>query len=406
MVKADLNRESEKRAFRNVFALGFVSFFTDISSEMIFSLLPTFILELPGSSEAVLGAIEGVAENLSYSLRAVSGFFSDMFRRRKLMVLIGYAFSNVVKPLFAVAHSAVDALVIRVADRVGKAVRTAPRDALLSDSVSEKHLGRAFGLHRTLDQSGAILGPVIASVVMLFFGLTARDVFLISFIPGSAALLILLLLVQERIGKTTGQYKLLAGMRMVLKGDYAILLVIVGIFSLGAFNYYIVILNAREAGVPEAVRPLVYAAVNVAHTLVAIPAGILADRIGREKVLVIGYGIFAATTLILLLSPKLYLFAFLVAVVFGAYGGIVETVQRALVPRYAQSALRGTGYGLYYLVVGACLLVANSVAGALWGLYGSPATALYSLALSSAAIIGMLAFVSRQKRREHSAESA
>ncbi|MFB0504011.1 MAG: MFS transporter, partial [Candidatus Bathyarchaeia archaeon] len=285
-------RNPETGAIRNVYALGFVSFFTDISSEMCFSLLPTFILGLPGSSPAILGLIEGVAEALSYGLRAISGIFSDKFRKRKVVVLVGYSFSNVVKPLFAVAQSAVDAFVIRVADRVGKGVRTSPRDALLSESISDKRRGAAFGLHRTLDQTGAILGPLIASLSMLLLGLTARDIFWLSLIPGSMAILILVFHVKEQISKTTGEFELLKGMRTVLTGDFRLLLVVVTLFSLGAFSFSFVLLNAEEAKIAVVFIPLVYAAINVAHTLIAIPSGLLADRIGKEKVLMMGYGAF------------------------------------------------------------------------------------------------------------------
>ncbi len=396
-MKAERDKQANS-AFRNIFALGFVSFFTDISSEMVFSLLPTFILGLPGSSEAVLGVIEGIAEALSYGLRAVSGLFSDKFRKRKMMVLIGYAFSNVVKPLFAVAQTAIDAFIIRVADRVGKAVRTAPRDALLSESVSEKHRGAAFGLHRTLDQAGAIIGPAIASFSLLFLGLTMRDVFWISFVPGLAALLILLLLVQERVGKPSGEFKLLSGMREVLKERFPLLLVVVGIFSLGAFNFSFVLLYAKEAGALEGYIPLFYAAINVAHTAIAIPVGVLSDKIGKEKALIMGYIAFLATAALLLLSPKGVFHALLVTISFGIYVGIVETIQRALVPGYAESALRGTAYGLYYLVVGSCFLVANTVVGTLWYLFGSSAAATYSLTTSSIAVLGMLLFLKLPKK--------
>jgi len=385
-------------ALRNVFALGFVSFFTDISSEMCFSLLPTFILGLPGSSRAMLGMIEGIAEALSYGMRAVSGLFSDKFRKRKLVVLVGYALSNVVKPLFAVAQTAIDALVIRVADRVGKGIRTSPRDALLSESVPDEHKGKAFGFHRTLDQTGAILGPVIASTSMLLLGLTVRDVFWLSFIPGFVALLILLLLVQERVGKSIGEFKLLKGIDMVLKGNFPLLLIIVGVFSLGAFNFSFILLNAKEAGISDPLIPLIYAVINVTHTAVAIPAGVLSDRIGKEKVLIMGYGTFLSTALLLLLSPRGSFYAFFVAGVFGVYAGIVETVQRALIPEYAERALIGTAYGLYYLVVGSAFLGANVIVGTLWEYIGSSAAATYSIALSSLAIVGMLLFFSRRRK--------
>jgi len=397
--------DAESEARRNVFALGFVSLFTDISSEMCFSLLPTFILGLPGSSRAMLGLIEGVAEALSYGLRAISGVFSDKFRKRKAVILVGYSLSNVVKPLFAAAQSALDAFVIRVADRVGKGVRTAPRDALLSETVSDKRRGAAFGLHRTLDQTGAILGPLIASASILLLGLTARDIFWLSLIPGLMAIFILLLHVQERISKTTEEFELLKGMRTVLRGDFPLLLLVVGLFSLGAFNYSFVLLNAKEANITDALIPLVYAIINVAHTLIAIPSGLLADKIGKEKMLLVSYGTFLAAPLLILLWPRNYLFAFLIAVIFGMYDGITNTVTRALIPRYAEPAVAaratalGTAYGIYYIVVGSSFFVANAVAGTLWQYYGRSAAAIYSILLSSVAIIGMMFFLNYQKRK-------
>jgi len=401
-----MSKETEKKeeemltrisGFRNILALGFVSFFTDISSEMCFSILPNFLLGLPGASRAVLGLIEGLAEALSYSLRAVSGIFSDMFRRRKVIVLIGYAFSTAVKPLFAVAQTAVDVLVIRVGDRVGKGVRTAPRDALLSESVSEKQMGAAFGIHRTLDQMGAIIGPVLASALMVYLGFTLRDIFWLSFIPGSIALLIILFLVQERVGKAAGRPRLLAGMGSVLKGRFSLLLLVVCLFSLGAFNFSFILLRARDVGVPVALIPLVYAAINVSHTAVAIPSGFLADKIGREKVLLIGYGTFLASTLLLSMSFGGASYAFVLGIIYGAYVGIVETVQRAMLPKYAPSELRGTVYGLYYLVVGISAFIANMAFGALWDYVGLTTACIYSVVLAVAAIGGMMFFLRNAK---------
>jgi MFS family permease len=382
---------------RNIFALGFVSFFTDISSEMVFSILPTFLLGLPSASIAILGFIEGTSEALSYALRAVSGIFSDKFRKRKLFVLIGYGVSNAVKPLFAVAQAPLDVLVIRVSDRVGKAVRTSPRDALLSESVSEKRQGAAFGLHRALDQAGAIVGPVIASTALLLLGLTIRDVFWLSLIPGTIALLLILFAVKERIGKADGEFHLLAGIKTVLKGNFSQLLIIVAVFSLGAFNFSFVLLNAQEAGIADSFIPLVYAAVNVAHVAVAIPAGVLSDRVGKEKIMVLGYGIFLFTVLLILLLPLNGFNAFLVAVSYGAYFGIIETVQRALIPSYVNSNLRGTAYGVYYLVVGSAFFVSNAVVGSLWEYLGASTAAAYSIVTSITAIAFMILFLIRKK---------
>jgi MFS family permease len=392
--KAD-EKKVERSSFRNLFALGFVSFFTDMSSEMVFSLLPTFLLGLPGSSRAVLGLIEGTAEALSYALRAVSGIFSDKFRKRKIFVLVGYALSNAVKPLFAVARVPFDVFLIRVSDRVGKAVRTSPRDTLLYESVSEKRRGAAFGLHRTLDQAGAIVGPVVASTAMLILGFTIRDIFWLSLIPGSIALFIILFLVKEQAGKSTSEFKLLAGIKSALKGDFSLLLIIVCIFSLGAFNFSFVLLNAQEAGIADSLIPLVYAAVNVAHTAIAIPAGVLSDRVGKEKVMILGYGIFLSTTLLILLPATGYA-ALLIAVFYGAYIGIVETVQRALIPNYVEKNLRGTAYGLYYLVVGSAFFVSNAVVGSLWEYFGSSVASTYSITLSVIAILAMILFVRKK----------
>jgi len=391
--KAEVNTNSR----RNVFALGFASFFTDVSSEMVFSLLPTFLLGLPGASVAILGFVEGTAEALGYALRAVSGIFSDKFRKRKLFVLVGYGVSNAVKPLFAVARAPLDVLVIRVSDRVGKAVRTSPRDALLSESVSEKHRGAAFGLHRALDQAGAIVGPVLASTALLVLGLAIRDVFWLSLIPGTIALLILLFFVKERVSKSAGEFHLLAGIKTVLKGNFSRILVIVGIFSLGAFNFSFVLLNAQEAGIADSLIPLVYAAVNVAHVAVAIPAGVFSDRVGKEKVMVLGYGVFLFSVLLILLLPLNGFNAFLVAVSYGAYFGVIETVQRALVPEYVDRSLVGTAYGIYYLTVGSAFFVSNAVVGSLWEYLGASMAVTYSIITSVVAIALMVLFLNRKR---------
>lgn len=383
----------EEDGMRNVYTLGVVSFFTDISTEMVLGLLPSFILALPGSTVATLGLIEGTAEALSYSLRAVSGYLSDRFRKRKIVVLAGYALSNAAKPLFAVANTTLHALAIRVTDRIGKGIRTAPRDALISDSASSERRGLAFGIHRTLDQLGAILGPLIASAAMIYLGMSVRDVFWLSLLPGSMALLVILLFVRERFGEAEGGFRLLEGLKNVLTGDYTKLLAVVALFSLGAYNFSFILLNAREHGVGDPLIPLVYALVNVTHTAVAIPAGALSDRIGKEKALVIGYGVFLAATLLLASSPKAIPAAYAVAAVFGAYMGIVETVQRALVPGYAGPGLRGTAYGIYYLTVGTAFFVANSIVGGLWQAYGPTAASAYSAASTTLAMIAMIAFL-------------
>ena len=394
-----MNKRETKdtNTLRNVYALGVVSFFTDMSTEMVFSLLPAFLLGLPGSSRAILGLIEGSAEALSYVLRAISGIFSDRFWKRKQFVLIGYALSNFVKPFFAIAKTPLDVLVIRISDRVGKGIRTSPRDALLCESVSKKQRGTAFGLHRTLDQTGAIVGPLIASAVMILLSFTIRQVFWLSLIPGSIALLIILFIVKERRTESVSEFHLLDVVKSVLKGDFSVLLLVVAVFSLGAFNFSFILLNASEAGVSTSFLPLVYAAINIATVIVAIPAGALSDRIGKEKVMVLGYSVFLLSALLILL-PLNGIFALLIAVVYGVYLGIVETVQRAMVPDYVEEHYRGAAYGLYYLVVGSAFFISNSVVGLFWEYFGSFAASTYSAIFAIMGILALIAFIHIRSR--------
>jgi MFS family permease len=382
----------EDKSFQNVYRLGLVSFFTDISSEMVFSILPVFILGLPGGSASMLGLIEGVAEALSYILRAVSGILSDKLRHRKTFILIGYSLSNIVKPFFAAASTVTDALIVRVADRVGKGIRTAPRDALISDSASKERQGEAFGLHRTMDQTGAVIGPLTATAVMVYLGWTVKDVFWLSLLPGTMAVIIILFGVKEIVGDSSGGYRFLEGLGDVLQGRFLLLLGLVSIFSLGAFNFSFILLNAREMGVSDILIPVVYAVVNLTHTLIAIPAGRLADRIGKERVLTMGYGAFLFTILLLSNMPNAVSSAYIIAAAFGIYMGIVETVQRALIPGYVESNLKGTAYGVYYLVVGTCFFIANTVVGRLWETQGLGVSTLYSGALAALAILGLVIF--------------
>ena len=385
-----------KKSIRKIFALGFVSFFTDLSSEMVLSLLPTFIISLPGSSIAFLGLIEGVAEALSYGMRAISGFFSDKLGKRKIIVLVGYGLSNIIKPFFGIVNNTLEAFTIRIFDRVGKGVRTAPRDALIFDSTSEGNRGAAFGLHRTLDQAGAILGPLLASGLLIFIGYTIREVFWVSIVPGLAALMILIFLVKEKSCKIETKFTFLKGFKSVAKEKFLWLLVIVSVFSLGAFNFSFVLLYGSEVGISSEFIPLLFALVNVAHVAVAIPAGLLADRVGKERMLFVGYGVFLAVTLAIFIGPTSWVVALGVAVLFGLYQGIVNTVTRALVPKYVQPSLVGTAYGIYYLVSGFSFLLANLLIGLLWNSFGPSLSVLYSAALTIASLLGFAIFLKRE----------
>jgi MFS family permease len=397
----DNQKMTKKKSKRNIFALGFVSFFTDISSEMVLSLLPTFIVNLPGSSVFFLGIIEGVAEALSYGMRTISGFFSDKLEKRKSIVLFGYALSNLAKPLFGIANSTFEAFVIRIFDRVGKGVRTAPRDALLCASISEENRGVAFGFHRSLDQAGAILGPLFASGLLIFIGFSIREVFWVSIIPGLAALMILIFLVKEQSCKAETQFTFLKWFKSVAKEEFLWLLVIVSFFSLGAFNFSFVLLYGSEVGIRSEFIPLLFALVNVAHVAVAIPAGLMADRVGKEKVLFVGYSFFLAVTLAIFIGPASWVVALVVAVLFGLYQGIVNTVTRAMIPKYVKPNLIGTAYGIYYLLSGFSSLLANLIVGLLWNSFGANLSALYSAALTIISLLGFAIFLKRKHSQRH-----
>jgi MFS family permease len=378
---------------RNIFALGFVSFFTDVSSEMVFGLVPLFLTSQLGASRAILGLVEGVGEMLGYTVRMGSGAVSDRIQKRKPLVLLGYSLSAAAKPFFGLAGGWVDAFAVRSADRVGKGVRTAPRDALISESAGEPGMARAFGIHRSMDQAGAIVGPAIAFALFPLLGF--QGIFYLSIVPGAAAVIILLLFVKERL--TPSQARAVsANIRAVLtEKRFLALLAIMGVFSLGAFNFSFVLVRASDLGVEDGTIVLVYLVINAAHTAVGYPVGVLADRIGKERMLPVAYAVFAVSTFAML-SATSTVHAYAVAIVYGAYVGIAETVQRAVIPRYVKSEHRGTAYGLYNLVVGIAFLAANVVFGVLLDSSGIALAATYSIATSVVAIAVMLAFLAKK----------
>lgn len=381
---------------RNVVALGIVSFFTDFSTEMILGILPLFVVTNLGASRTILGAMEGSAELVSYAFRMVSGSLSDKVRKRKIFVLIGYGLSTASKPFLALSTAWLDAFVLRTVDRIGKGARTAPRDALIADSVSESISGKAFGIHRTIDQMGAIAGPIAAFVLLQIIDI--RGIFVVSLIPGAIAVIVLIFFVKEIVPKTRSMTTtLFSNIGIVIKNNkpFCLLLIISGIFSLGSFNFSFILLKSSELGISESTIPIVYAIINVTHTAMGIPSGVLADKIGKEKVMIIGYIIFALSALFMaLLSGNSY-YAFLLAAIFGLYIGISETVQRAVIPRYVRSELRGTAFGVYNLVLGASFFVSNVVFGFLWDNYNLNTAVIYSIVFTSIAIIGMSVFIKK-----------
>nr|WP_294807988.1 MFS transporter [uncultured Nitrososphaera sp.] len=385
--------EKEKAGRKNIYALGFVSFFTDVSSEMVFALLPLFLTGPIGASRTLLGLIEGMGEMLGYTVRMGSGALSDRSQRRKPLVALGYSLSAASKPFFGAAAGWVDAFVVRSLDRVGKGVRTAPRDALISESAPEAKVGRAFGIHRTMDQAGAIVGPALAFALFPYIGFSG--VFYASLLPGAVAVALLVLFVKERLAPSSSSRSrsVSANVRAVLsQRKFVALLAIMAVFGIGAFNFSFVLVRASDLGVPEGSVALVYLVINAAHAAIGYPAGILADKAGKEKMLALAYGVFAASAFLMLASANAAQ-AYVLAVVYGAYVGLAETVQRAVIPRYVSAEHRGTAYGLYNLVAGFSFLAANVVFGFLLDSSGIGLAATYSMITSALAAAAMIAFI-------------
>lgn len=374
----------EKPGLRNVYALGAVSFLTDVSTEMVLGFLPVYVVQELGATRAILGAMEGLGEFANYLFRLFSGFLSDKIGRRKPLVFAGYALSAAAKPLFAFAKTPLDAVAVRVADRVGKGIRTSPRDALLSQSVDEKAAGKAFGLHRTLDQFGAILGPLIASALLPLIG--PRNVFILSFVPAALALIVLWLLVVD-VKLQRSESSVFKGLPQVLKGDFPLLLVAFAALGLGWYDFSFVLLRSAELGLAVGLVPLVYLGLNVFHTLVGYPAGVLSDKLGRKPLLALSMLLFSAASLAMAYSSGVWSIIYVVAL-YGLHFGIYETVSRAVIPSYAPPELRGAAYGVFYLVTGLSMLAGMSLVGYLWDAYGRVAAFTYSSIMGVAA--GML----------------
>ena len=382
--------------------MGLVSFFTDFSTEMVMSVLPLYIVKDLDLSRTVLGAIEGSGEFVNYIFRIPSGYISDKIGKRKILVIIGYGISTISKPFFIFVTSFIDTIIVRIADRIGKGIRTAPRDALIAESVDESSSGKAFGIHRTLDQMGAIIGPFFAFLILELFGGNIQHIFLLSIIPGIVSLFILIYYVKDRLSiddnnkVIVNKITFFPNLRNLFIENkiFVYLVIIIGVFSLGAFNYSFVLLKSTDLGIEQNFVPIIYAIINITHTVIGIPAGILSDRVGKEKMLIIGFLLFVISVLLMYFSEKnniIYIIS--IPLIYGLYVGISETVQRALVSKYVSEHNRGTAFGFYGLIIGICLLIGNVTFGFLWDNYDISIALLYSLSLSSLAIIFLFSFI-------------
>jgi MFS family permease len=373
-----------------VILLGLTSFFTDISSEMAYPLVP-FVLSVSfGASPAALGLIEGLAESAASLLRLFSGALSDRFGKKKPLTAAGYGASAIGKALLAAATSWGFVLAARVVDRIGKGVRTAPRDALIADAAGSDRRGFAYGLHRTLDHAGAVTGIAIAWLTITIFGTPPATVFLWSVIPAVVGV-VLLLFVRERAKETKSRSSFPSLRLGLLPGALKQFLLISGIFALGNSSNAFLLLRGIKGGIPFPSLLLLYLGSTVVAMISSIPAGWLSDRVGRKGLLIAAYLLYAAVYAgfgILGDTHDTVPFAFLFAV-YGAYTGIAEGVEKAYVVDMAPPETRATAIGMHAMVVGIMLLPSSLLAGLLWDLLGAGAPFLAGAGLATLAATGL-----------------
>lgn len=379
-----------RKLHRNVVALGLVSLLTDFSSEMIYPLLPVFLTTTLGAGPAALGLIEGVAETTASLLKLYSGAWSDRVGKKKPLVLLGYGLSTAARPLVGLAGSWWHVLAVRFSDRIGKGVRTSPRDALIAAHVPASLRGKAFGLQRAMDHFGAVIGPV-AAFLLLGAGTSVRDVFLLSVIPGLLAVSVLALRVED--APAAGAPRHAGGVlrRDGLSPEFRNYLLVVGLFTLGNASDAFLILRAVDEGVPVKYVPLVWGAFHVIKSSLSTSAGALSDRIPRKWVVAAGWGVYAAcyAAFAAVTGPYATVAVFLL---YGLYAAACEGAERAMVADFVPAERRGTGFGWFHLVTGICALPASVLFGALWKYAGARAAfgVGAGLALASALLLLLL----------------
>jgi MFS family permease len=413
-------RQKILRFSPNVFFLGLVSFFTDISSEMTLTVLPLFLANVLGVATPIIGLIEGAADSTATILKIFSGWFSDYLGKRKAIAIWGYGLSSVAKPLlyFAAAAGWGLVLVVRVADRVGKGVRTAPRDALVADSTAPKELGRSFGFHRAMDTGGAVLGLGIAAIIaylaesggMELTRETFQALVLASIIPAFAGVLVIALFVKEIKPRQAALSAPGAGATaakpsppsLTLRGfdvRFKVFLIIIVLFTLGNSSDAFLILRAQNLGLSVVQILIMLVMFNLIYTAISLPSGILSDRFGRKMVIVLGWVVYALIYLGFGSATGAWE-VWTLYVLYGLYYGSVEGVSRAFVADVVPSAQRGTAYGVYNAAVGISALPASLIAGFLWQAFNPGAPFYFGAVLAGLSAILLVVLVQENRQAQ------
>lgn len=363
----------KKKVLSNIVLLGLVSLFVDMSTEMVYPLVPLFLTATLGASPAIVGIIEGIAESIASLLKVFSGYIGDVYHNKKRLAFAGYSASIIYKIVLLLAASWPGVLVARVIDRTGKGIRTAPRDALVAQSSDDKALGGSFGLHKMLDMAGSSFGALLAYVfVATNFGF--HKAFLFSIIPAVIGILIISAVKEDKSSVTTCEKLSLKGLK--LNGKLKAYLTVIFIFCLGNSSNAFLLLKAQEQGFSSSQVILLYLIFNVVTSALAIPAGKLSDKFGRSKVLVPGYLIYGLVYLgFAFFSAKPAILILFIA--YGAYTAFISGAERAFIAENAPSGLKGTVLGLYGMLQGISLLLSSIIAGLLWDHINSNAPFLF-----------------------------
>ncbi|MCR4469582.1 MFS transporter [Burkholderia sp. SCN-KJ] len=368
---------------RTVWALGLVSLFMDLSSELIHALLPIYLVSTMGMSVAALGVLEGAAEATAMIVKVFSGAISDWLGRRKGLLLIGYGLAALTKPLFPLASTPAVVVTARLLDRVGKGIRGAPRDALVADVAPPEIRGACFGLRQSMDTVGAFLGPMLAIVLMLWFEDRIRTVLWFAVVPAFVAIALIVFGVREpEQSKPDRHFRSPLrwnALREFPRG-YWFVVAAGATFTLARFSEAFLVLRAQQTGLDAAWIPGVMVAMSVAYSLSAWPVGILSDRLDRRVLLAAGMVLLIAADLLLGIGTST-LSMFAGVAVWGLHMGFTQGILAAMVSETSPATLRGTAFGVFNLVSGICMLLASSIAGALWARFGASATFLAGAAL-------------------------
>ncbi|MFC4313762.1 MFS transporter [Steroidobacter flavus] len=371
-----------------VWALGFVSLFMDISSELIHALLPIFVVGTLGASTIWLGLIEGVAEATASIVKVFSGALSDRWGKRKSLALLGYGMAAITKPLFPLAGSTATVFMARFIDRIGKGIRGAPRDALVADYTTPEQRGAAYGLRQSLDTVGAFVGPLLAIGLLMVLANNVRALFWIAVIPAFIAVAILWFAVKEPPHLQPTKRRIVDLRPRDLPKAFWVLSTVAAFFTLARFSEAFLILLGSNAGLPMAWTPLVLVVMNVAYMLSAYPAGVLADRMSRTKLLMIGCSVLIVAN-VMLANASTPTVALAGVALWGLHMGLTEGIFIAMVADAAPENLRGTAFGVFNMMRGVLLLFASVIAGLLWDRVGPHATFVTAAILAAVSLLFM-----------------